>query len=609
MNLYLRVLSYVKPYRLMVTLSLLSSVLFVLLNAFSLWMISSLISTIMNPGKESVVSTSTLQDGSFHDKLEALSFQLIGQGSQLDQLGHLCIILVIAYIFKNLFFYITNVSLAFVQNKMIMDVRNQLFTHLQKLPLSFFKKNKSGELSSIIMNDVSNMRVAFTQSIQSLITEPISILVLLGMLFIINSKLTLYALITVPISAYIITKLGKSIRRKAKRSSLSIAGLMNILQETLTGIRIVKAFVMEKFEIKRFIKENSKYFSLTFKQENMRNLTTPINDLIGISLGVLLLWIGGREVIVHGTLTPDGFIRFIIYLFAMLQPARKLGNVMAGIQVGLASAERVFSVTDVESNITNPLNPKPLSELKESIKLTNVSFQYENSDTQLLENISITIPKGEILALVGSSGAGKTTIVDLIPRFYDVTDGSISIDGVDIRQLSLENLRSFMGIVSQDIILFNDTVANNISYGQPDAELDNIRNAAEASNSLDFINELPDGFDTIIGEKGTRLSGGQRQRLSIARAILKNPDILILDEATSALDTESEQKVQEAIDNLMKGRTVIVIAHRLSTITKADRIIVLDKGKIVESGTHEELLSMNGKYSQLYNIQFGEKHP
>ena len=593
----------------MVTLSLLSSVLFVLLNAFSLWMISSLISTIMNPGKESVVSTSTLQGGSFHDKLEALSFQLIGQGSQLDQLGHLCIILVIAYIFKNLFFYITNVSLSFVQNKMIMDVRNQLFTHLQKLPLSFFKKNKSGELSSIIMNDVSNMRVAFTQSIQSLITEPISILVLLGMLFIINSKLTLYALITVPISAYIITKLGKSIRRKAKRSSLSIAGLMNILQETLTGIRIVKAFVMEKFEIKRFIKENSKYFSLTFKQENMRNLTTPINDLIGISLGVLLLWIGGREVIVHGTLTPDGFIRFIIYLFAMLQPARKLGNVMAGIQVGLASAERVFSVTDVESNITNPLNPKPLSELKESIKLTNVSFQYENSDTQLLENISITIPKGEILAIVGSSGSGKTTIVDLIPRFYDVTDGSISIDGVDIRQLSLENLRSFMGIVSQDTILFNDTVANNISYGQSDAKLDNIRDAAEASNALDFINELPDGFDTIIGEKGARLSGGQRQRLSIARAILKNPDILILDEATSALDTESERKVQEAIDNLMKGRTVIVIAHRLSTITKADRIIVLDKGKIVESGTHEELLSMNGKYSQLYNIQFGEKHP
>ena len=591
----------------MVALSLLSSILFVFFNAFSLWMISSLISTIMNPGKDAAVST--LQDGSIHNYLETLSIQLIGQGPQLDQLGRLCLILVTAYIFKNLFYYITNVSLSFVQNKMIMDIRNQLFTHLQNLPLSFFKKNKSGELLSIIMNDVSNMRVAFTQSIQSLIIEPLSILVLLGMLFIINIKLTLFTLIMVPISAYIITKLGQSIRRKAKRSSLSIAGLMNILQETISGIRIVKAFVMEKFETQRFVKENSKYFSLTFKQDNMRNLTTPINDLIGVALGVLLLWIGGREVIIHGTMTPDGFIRFIIYLFAMLQPARKLGSVNAQIQAGLASAERVFSVTDVKTNITSPTNPQLLPELKKSIKLTNVSFQYDNSDTHLLNDISITIPRGEIVALVGSSGAGKTTIVDLIPRFYDVNDGSISIDGVDIRKLSLENLRSLMGIVSQDTILFNDTVANNISYGQPNAKLDNIKNAAEAANALDFINELSEGFDTIIGEKGTRLSGGQRQRLSIARAILKNPAILILDEATSSLDTESERKVQEAIDNLVKDRTVIVIAHRLSTIIKANRIIVLDKGKIVESGTHDELLSMKGKYSKLYNIQFSEKNP
>ena len=590
----------------MVALSLLSSILFVLLNAFSLWMVSSLISTIMNQEKEGAVST--FHDGSIHNHLEALSLQLIGQGSQLDQLGRLCLILVIAYIFKNLFFYINNVSLSFVQNKMIMDIRNQLFTHLQKLPLSFFKKSKSGELSSIIMNDVSNMRVAFTQSIQSLINEPISILVLLGMLFIINIKLTLYVLIIVPISAYIITKLGQSIRRKAKRSSLSIAGLMNILQETISGIRIVKAFVMEKFETQRFIKENNKYFSLTFRQDNMKNLTTPVNDLIGISLGVLLLWIGGREVIVYGTLTPDGFIRFIIYLFALLQPARKLGSVNAQIQAGLASGERVFSVLDVETNITSPSNPQPLTKIKKSIQLTNVSFQYDNSNIQLLNDISITIPKGEIIALVGSSGAGKSTIVDLIPRFYDVNNGSISIDGVDIRKLSLENLRSLMGIVSQDIILFNDTVANNISYGQQNAKFNDIKHAAQAANALDFINELPESFDTIIGEKGVLLSGGQRQRLSIARAILKNPAILILDEATSSLDTESERKVQGAIDNLVKDRTVIVIAHRLSTITKANRIIVLDNGKIVESGTHEELLSMNGKYSKLYNIQFSDKN-
>ena len=588
----------------MVILAMVSSLVFVFFNTFSFWMISSLISTIMNPGGNKIGIENT--DLSINEKLESLVHQLIGSGSQLDQLEKLCLILVITFILKNLFFFINNILFSFVGTKLIMDIRNQLFSHLQKLPLSFFDKSKSGELSSIMMIDVSNMQATIVTSVHNLVTTPISIVFLLVMLFIINIKMTIYVLLVIPFAAYIISILGGSVRRKSTRSSIQIAGLMNVFQETMTGIRIVKAFIMEKFEIKRFAKENYKYFKLNFRLAKLSTLITPISDMIGISMGVLLLWIGGREVILHGNLDPDDFIRYIIYLFAMLQPARTLGGINAQIQSGLASSKRVFSIIDIKSNITDPDNPVLLNEFKHQIRFNNVSFQYENTTQSVLNDISVQIPKGKTLALVGSSGSGKSTFADLIPRFYDVSNGSIAIDDVDIRDIELIKLRKIMGIVTQDTILFNDTISNNICYGKRDTDIDKIRLAAEAANALEFIEALPLGFDTIIGEKGIRLSGGQKQRISIARAILKNPEILILDEATSALDTESERKVQGAIDHLVKNRTVIVIAHRLSTIVNADQIIVLDAGKLVESGTHTELLSLNGTYKKLYDIQFGE---
>ena len=605
MSLYIRIIKYVRPYRFSVFISLISSFFYVIMNAISLWMVSSLISNIMNPKNVSTITTVVPAEG-IHQKLENLSAHLVGGGSQLAQLKMLCFLLFSSFILKNIFFFINNVSLSFAQNKMINDIRDQLFRHIQKLPLSYFNRSKSGEISSITFNDVSNMRVAFTQSIQSLINEPISIIVLLCMLFIISPYLTLITFTIVPISAFSITKLGQSIRRRSMRSSHQIADVMNILHESILGIRIVKAFCMEKFELEKFKNANYKLFRLTFKQEKMRSLSTPINDLIGVTIGVLLIWIGGNEVLKFNSLTPDGFLKYIIYLFALLQPARKLGNVNAQIQSGLASAERVFSILDTSVEIKDPISPSQFSNFNNSIQYNNVSFEYENSNAPALSNINLKINQGEVVALVGSSGAGKSTLVDLLPRFYDVSSGSISIDEINIKNMTLFDLRSKMGIVTQETILFNDTVFNNIAYGIQDTSPEHVFKATKAANANEFIEHLPKGYNTVIGEKGTRLSGGQRQRLSIARAILKNPDILILDEATSALDTESERKVQSAIDNLVKNRTVLVIAHRLSTILNADKIVVLENGSIIEMGTHDELLNLNGHYKKLYEIQFGK---
>lgn len=569
------------------------------MNAFSLWMVSSLIGTIINPeGNNKVIASDSL-----NGRFDILISELIGPGDQIHQLKMFCILLLGSFVLKNLFYYINNISLSYVQNNLIQDIRNSLYKHLQKLSLSFYDNNKTADISSIVLRDVSAMRTAFTQSIQKLINEPLNILVLIFMLFIISPKLTLIALITIPVSGFVIVKLGQSIRRKAKRSSIQIAGVMNILHETLTGIRIVKAFTREKFENKKFALENYKFYKLAYRKDRIKFLNTPLNDTIGVSMGAILLWVGGKEVILGNSLNPDDFMRFIIFLFAMLQPARKLGSVNSQIQTGLASAGRVFSILDAPIEIKNSSTASSIAEFENSIEFKSVSFKYENAKNESLKDINVSIAKGDTVALVGSSGAGKSTFVDLISRFYDIQDGRILIDGVNIKNIKLSSLRMLVGVVTQETILFNDTILNNIKYGDEFATIEDVKKASNAANALEFINELPEKFDTIIGEKGARLSGGQRQRIAIARAILKNPQILILDEATSSLDTESERKVQIAIDNLVKDRTVIVIAHRLSTIENADEILVFHDGEIIEKGKHGELLDKIGRYTSLYEIQ------
>ncbi len=603
MKTYFRILNYCKPYKFMVTVSIISSILFALLNAISVWLVGSLITSIMIPDKNNS------SDNSMFYEYEMM---FNPTNDPIISLKILCFMLVIIFFLKNVFFYINNMSLSFVQTKMIVDIRNNLFNHISSLPLSFFHKYKTGELTSISVTDVTNMRSTFTHSVQNLINQPLSLLAMLVILFIINSRLTLLMLIAAPISFIIVTVLVNSIKRRAKRSSIQIAGLTTILQEMLSGIKIVKSYIAENKESKKFQKSNNQFFNLIMKQEKLRFLNAPINEMIGVILGSALLWIGGYAVLSTNILDQSNeaekFVRFIVFLFAMLQPARKLTGVASIMQQGIASAERVFSILDIEKKYKDTSDLIKITDFKKSIEFKNVVFNYESSDIPAINDISFQIKKGQYIALIGESGAGKSTTIDLLMRFYDPSKGKISVDGLNINKLSKKSLRTHIGIVPQEVILFNDTIRNNISYGFDNSDIKSIKKAAEAAHAMEFIKKLPNGFDTVIGERGSKLSGGQRQRISIARAIFKNPKILILDEATSSLDSDSERKVKNAIDNLVKDRTVIVVAHRLSTIINSDNILVFKAGKIVDTGTHNELMENSFTYKNLYEQQFKGKN-
>ena len=538
-----------------------------------------------------------------NEKLKYWTNGLILRDTAKETLQVLCVSILIIFLLKNIFFYLKNITLTIVQFRLITELRNKLYIHFHKLSLSFFNQHKSGELTSIVVNDVANMRQALTIGFQRIFVEPINIIAFTALLFIISWKLALIAITIIPLAGLVIVNISRSIRRKSRRTAVKIAGITNIITETLTSMRVVKAFAMEDYEVDRFSNETRNYYNLIFRRARLRSLAPPITETMGVIIGVALLWVGGTEVLNAQGLTSEDFIRFILIMFSGLQPIRSLSNVFAEIQVGAASAERVFVILDNQPTIVDEFDAVIIDTFEDKIQINDVSFKYESDDT-VLKNISFEIEKGSAVALVGSSGSGKSTLADLIPRFYDVNQGSIEIDGQDIRHVTLNSLRRLMGIVTQETILFNDTIKANIAYGQKDVNDKQVIAAATAANALEFIEELPEGLDTVIGEKGVKLSGGQRQRLAIARAIMKNPPILILDEATSALDTESERLVQEALGTLMTDRTVLVIAHRLSTVTNADKIIVLEKGQIKEMGTHKELIQKNGHYSNLYNVQF-----
>lgn len=510
--------------------------------------------------------------------------------------------IVLIFLMKAISYYVYTFLLEKVGQSVIRDMRIRIFSHIHLQPLSFFHAYPTGTLISRVISDVNLMQQAVSNALVGCLRDFFQIIFLLGLVFYLNWKLAMFTFIVLPIAAYPIITFGRIFRKLSTKTQEETAKVSDRLYETITGNRIVKAFSREKFEDDRFRDQVNRLFSVIIQDARLRSLQHPLMEFIGGVAIALIIWFGGKEVI-GGTATPGTFFSFLTALIAAYEPVKGVSKINPAIQQGLAAATRVFELLDIKPEIGDKEGATTLLPFQRHIEFTNINFSYEK-ETRVLHDLSLTVPRGEALAIVGSSGGGKTTLTNLIPRFLDIDSGNIRIDGTDIRDVTLASLRQQIAMVTQQTILFNDTVRSNIAYGDLTATEEQIRDAAEAAHALNFIESLPNGFDTIIGEGGARLSGGERQRVSIARAILKNAPILILDEATSALDTESEREVQKALENLMKNKTTFVIAHRLSTIVNCDRIIVVKGGRIVEQGTHEELLQQQGEYELLYNMQY-----
>lgn len=605
MNYFRKILRYAYPYKRYAFLNIFFNILYALFSTLSFLALIPVLQVIFSDQRE--VSAVPTYDGItnlttyIQDSLNYHLVNSINTHGDFKVLMFMIGVIITIFLLKNLSNYMAMFYSTFLRNGVLRDLRNDLYSKVIQFPLAFYSEKRKGDTISRLSGDVDEVKNSVLSVLEMIIREPLTIIFSLATMLFISPKLTLFVFLFLPASGFLISKVGKSLKRGSLKVQNEQGVFLSILEETMGGLRIIKAFHAENLFQKKFEASNERFYKYSNSVLNRQNLASPLSELLGIiTIGILLVY-GGYLVFVDKTLDASFFLGYIMLAYNILTPAKAIAKASYSLKRADGSAHRILELLEAENTITDIENPVEKNEFDSSISIKNISFKYE--DQYVLKNFSLEIPKGKTVALVGQSGSGKSTIANLLTRFYDVNEGSIEIDGVDIKTISKKSLRGLMGIVSQDSILFNDTVGNNLKLGKPEATDSELRNASEISNSYEFIKDLPEGFETNIGDSGNKLSGGQKQRLSIARAVLKNPPIMILDEATSALDTESERLVQDALEKMMVNRTSIVIAHRLSTIQNADNIVVLSKGQIVEQGKHQELLALKGVYYNLVEMQ------